>query len=63
MSKNLLTIILYSYIINSITSEQTLIKSGGGTGPVKPGNQYLKYMVLNPATFKLKDEYKLITIA
>jgi len=28
-------------IYNIIKIKKTLIKSGGGTGPMKPGNQYV----------------------
>lgn len=33
-----LTFIFSSVIISLVTNEYTLIKSGGGTGPVMPGN-------------------------
>ncbi len=41
----------------------SLIKSGGGTGPMKPGNhQFLNWKVPNPTRylFALKDERKAI---
>jgi len=48
-------------IYNIIKIKKTLIKSGGGTGPMKPGNQYIFiYMVLNPAVYLLKDKYKFV---
>jgi hypothetical protein len=40
-------------IIIPLKSEYSLIKSGGGNGPMKPGN--LLFKVLNPAATKDED--------
>ncbi len=51
--------ILQSNSLDNCIVTKTLIQSGGGTGPMKPGNRQFAYcvMVLNPARRQaLRDE-------